>query len=410
MGVQKRGSHLYLRLPRSVSNEYYGVSQKKVSTGLKDTPENCKSLEQTWVVIQADIKHKTFDPTLARYSLPIQSLGEAHIPTIPQPLSLLQVAQEYADSKKRSVEATTFLKRYEYGFVEMLQRANSETPKDIYSWMTENFCPNTAVRFFSRLEKCISWAIRRELSPYGEKNPFAGMDEDAKEILPKERLPKKGLNLPDDCDFEALEDTRAFTTEERDIIIAAFQNSRYSYLVPVILFLFLTGCRPGEAAELRWKDFYFDPEARTGKLNIYRAYAPSIDAVKSTKTKDKRWFPVVDPRLVNLLLELKSGSVDRNDLIFRNPDGNRINMGTLSQLWGAADHNGQPGIVLQLANDRKIRTYLKFYACRHTFITAQLSALGMNAIIAIAKWVGNSPETIYKYYADPRTDLSPAFV
>ncbi|PZV06453.1 MAG: hypothetical protein DCF22_23870 [Leptolyngbya sp.] len=410
MSVEKRGSHLYLRLPRSVSNEYYSVTQKKVSTGLKDTPENCKNLEQTWVLMQADIKHKVFDPTLARYSLPIQSLGQAPIPALSQPLSLLQVAQEYASFKKKSVEATTFRQYYEDSFVEMLKRANSETPKDIYSWITENFCPDTAIRFFSRLEKCITWAIRRDLSPYGEKNPFDGMHEDAREILPKERLPKKGLILPDDFDLEALEDTRAFTTEERDIIIAAFQNSRYSYLVPVIIFQFLTGSRPGETADLRWGDFFFDSEARTGKLHIQRAYAASIDAVKSTKTKDKRWFPVVDPRLVNLLLELKSGSLDRNDLVFKNPEGSRINMDTLSQIWGKADYNGQPGIVLQLANDRKIRTYLKFYACRHTFITAQLNTLGMNAIIAIAKWVGNSPETIYKYYADPRTDISPAFV
>jgi integrase len=360
--------------------------------------------------MQADIVHGTFDATLARYELPIQSLGEAAVPAMPQPLSLMQVAQEYAKAKKRSVEATTFRRGYEYGFLRMLERANSETPREIYSWMTENFAPITVFRFFSQLEKCINWAIKRDFGPYGQRNPFVGMAEEAKDILPKERLPKKGLNLPDDSDLEALSDTRAFMTNEREIIIAAFQNSRYSYLVPVILFLFLTGCRPGEAAELRWKDFSFDPKASTGKLYIRRAYAPSIDAVKPTKTREKRWFLVVDPRLVDLLLELKSGCEDTNALIFKHPDGNRINMDTLSKIWGAANYNGQPGIVVQLANERKIRTYLKFYACRHTFITLQLIALGMNSIIAIAKWVGNSPETIYKHYADPPTDLSPASV
>jgi integrase len=116
------------------------------------------------------------------------------------------------------------------------------------------------------------------------------MSKDAKGILPKERLPKKGLDLPINTDLQVLENVRSFMTDERESIIAAFQNSRYSYLVPVILFLFLTGCRPGEAAELRWKDFSFDPKASTGKLYIRRAYAPSIDAVKPTKTREKRWF------------------------------------------------------------------------------------------------------------------------
>ena len=116
MGIEKRGSHLYLRLPRSVSNKYYEVTQKKVSTGLQDTLENCEKLEQTLVAMQADITHGTFDPTLARYNLPIQSLGQAPIPAILQPLSLLQVAQEYANFKKKSVAATTLRNRYQRVF------------------------------------------------------------------------------------------------------------------------------------------------------------------------------------------------------------------------------------------------------------------------------------------------------
>jgi hypothetical protein len=79
--------------------------------------------------------------TLARYGLPVQSCSGAVASVVPQALSLLQVAQKFADFKKRSVQATTFRVHYEQGFLKILQTANTDIPDDIYIWVTEISAP-----------------------------------------------------------------------------------------------------------------------------------------------------------------------------------------------------------------------------------------------------------------------------
>ena len=212
------------------------------------------------------------------------------------------------------------------------------------------------------------------------------------------------------CDPEEFEDCRAYIATERDIILQTFLESRYSFFVPFLTFLFLTGCRPGEGCEVRWKDIFLDLKSRTGRVSFSRSYSPSTQKVKGTKTERKRKFPIRDPRLFDLLVSNKPKDAKPDDLVFTQNNGKRIDIRTLSQIWGAANYNGKPGIVLNLANEGKIRTYLKLYACRHTFITLQLSAGPKNIIVSLAQWVGNSPATILKYYADAPEDVFPIAV
>ena len=61
------------------------------------------------------------------------------------------------------------------------------------------------------------------------------------------------------------------------------------------------------------------------------------------------------------------------------------------------------GIVTQLVREGNVSEYRKPYQTRHTFITLCLEA-DIDAK-DVAKWVGNSPEIIYRHYAGNKRDL-----
>ena len=76
------------------------------------------------------------------------------------------------------------------------------------------------------------------------RNYFAGLKENIKP-------PKRSKQLIEE------EDYRAFTREERDIIIDTFKTSHKDserQIANLVEFLFLTGCRLGEAFAFKWKD------------------------------------------------------------------------------------------------------------------------------------------------------------
>ena len=65
------------------------------------------------------------------------------------------------------------------------------------------------------------------------------------------------VEIQDANEDEQERDRIAFTNEERDTIIKAFYDSEKvneCHAAPLIEFVSLTGCRPGEAFALRWQD------------------------------------------------------------------------------------------------------------------------------------------------------------
>ncbi len=77
----------------------------------------------------------------------------------------------------------------------------------------------------------------------------------------------------------------------------------------------------------------------------------------------------------------------------------------LQSLWHGCVNKGKRyvGIVQQLVDEGKIAHYRPQYQTRHTFITLCLDA-GVE-VKDVARWVGNSPEIIYKHYAGNKRDL-----
>jgi integrase len=61
------------------------------------------------------------------------------------------------------------------------------------------------------------------------------------------------------------------------------------------------------------------------------------------------------------------------------------------------------GIVTQLVREGKVSEYRNPYQTRHTFITLCLES-DIDAK-DVAKWVGNSPEIVYRHYAGNKRDL-----
>lgn len=108
----------------------------------------------------------------------------------------------------------------------------------IRDWLLANKSLYTAKFALTHLSGCCEWAVESNLIA---SNPFAKMAQTIKVSNPQETE-------------EDGEDTDPFTVQERDAIIEAFENNRYyKHYTNFVRFLFMTGCRTGEAIALKWK-------------------------------------------------------------------------------------------------------------------------------------------------------------
>jgi integrase len=203
-------------------------------------------------------------------------------------------------------------------------------------------------------------------------------------------------------------DRRAFTKEERDIIIKAFYDAppAKAFYAPLIEFYFLTGCRTSEALPLTWKDVDFERSV----IRFSKSLGLSTKKVKDTKTGEVRLFYFSDnPNLKELLLRLKNEST--NDLVFPAKNKKYLSYFNIVVSWrgqvckkvlkdGAERTYCYPGVVTQLADEGKISTYLSCYHTRHTYITltAHANKHNNNALLYIATSCGNSVDIILRHY------------
>jgi integrase len=432
IGIESRGGLLRYNFPRSWSKKLFGVPQKRIASGLSDTPDGWEKAKKLAERMTLDYEDNCFDKSLVRYGLAKpkaqQNLsssssekvlqirnelrhllrGYKHLPSekklknYPHQLTVLELWLYYCEKfKKPLIQSTTYHREYLGTFARFFKKANTENPDDIYAWVTTYRDPQSAKEFFSALEKCVDWGIQRKISPYGQDNPFRGLSKTLKRPPLGAKKPPAALIAQPDSEFDKLKSRRSFTLEDQRTIIQAWSESEFSYYTPVIKFQFDTGARPGETADIRWKHIKSD----FSEILFCQAYDHSLKITKPTKTYEKRSFPVVDPQLIALLQALKPENAHPDDLVFVSPTGGHVNMQRISTIWGTGYRN-RPGIVVQLANEGKIKQYLKFYATRHTFITLQIRIGGVSPE-AVAQWVGNSPATIYKYYCDPPQEVKP---
>ena len=196
------------------------------------------------------------------------------------------------------------------------------------------------------------------------------------ELIPRNPF----VNLPKVKARKTQSDINPFTKHEQDIIIAAFEQDCPHY-APFTKFLFWTGCRPSEAIGLQWKHIAPDLSEITFSEAVVEKNR------KDTKTHTTRKFPC-NAKLKSLLADIKiseSTGKGLEGLVFLSPKGCAVD-----------GHNFLNREWQEILSENTI-AYRVVYNCRHTFITLCLEA-GV-PVVQVARWVGNSPQTIWKYYA-----------
>jgi integrase len=346
-----------------------------LSSGLKNTKANKAIVDSRWELIQREISLGVFDASLERYRFGLKKTNKPPKPKI----NLAELWDKFTDYQQSQIAETTILNRYKAvsRYIRRLPTHSLGEAIPIRDWLLKNTTPKMASLLINHFNQCCDWGVVSEVI---DDNPFTKL---------KFKENKNNISKGD---------YRAFTLEQRDIIISAFeQHSKYSHYAPLIKFLFLTGCRHGEAFALTWSDVSLDccQISINKSKNLYRI-------MKSTKNGVERIFPTKkDSKLQIMLQNIKPHSPQHGQLVFPDKAGNPLSSPTLQKIWKGYSVNSYyyPGVVSDLVVQEKIPYYLKAYATRHTFATWAITT-GVSPD-KVALWIGDRAETVLRYYSHP---------
>ncbi|PAX53602.1 tyrosine-type recombinase/integrase [Brunnivagina elsteri] len=357
------------------------------STGYDDNPLGRQQAMVLAAKIQRDIDYGEFDVSLSKYKPAIPLNQIPVVSSSSTKLDLLALWEQYVEFKKNQVSQSTYAIDYRKyrNHIASLPSKNLKDAVAIRNYLVANLSPNSAKRTLTNINACCNWALKSNLI---ESNPFSGMAKD--------------VQIPKSSRYE--NDINPFTREERDAIIQAFEESKlYGYYAPLVKFLFFTGCRPSEAIALQWKHI------GDKFITIEQAVTVSSTGVtvkKGLKTQSQRRFPI-NNQLREMLELIKPIHCKLDEFLFKSKKGGIVDFGDfLHHAWrGYKNRHGShiDGIVTNLVKQGIVSEYRKPYQCRHTFITLCLET-DIDAK-DVAKWVGNSPEVIYKHYAGKNDNL-----
>lgn len=368
--IEVRGNKLWLRgtFPPKPGSEQKFPHRQKFSLGYSADLKGLRAAEPRARLIASKLQLGQFDW--------LEVLPEKIKPA-PE-VTLQELWEKYERFKSGFLAPNTI--NVDYGrYKRLIEQMPTKSPDDaikIRDWATANLVPVTAKRLIVNLSACCDWCVKSDLL---EKNLFKGLADDIR-VPTAARADRK---------------PQPFTAQERDLIIAGFQNSdKYRYYADFVAFLFFSGCRPSEAIALRWQ--------HVGERVITFSEASYIDSVTKVrtglKTQSSRQFPIN-----NQLHDILMGARQRSkclpgNLVFPGRNGKLISLGKFScHAWrGYTNRHGHfiPGIVTETLG---MTGYRSPYSCRHTFINLCLEA-GIDAK-DVAEWVGNTPEVIYRNYA-----------
>jgi integrase len=367
--VSSMRGNLRLRLPRSLWSD---KRQVYLFLGLSDTPQNRKAAEIKAKQIELDILSGHFDPTLKKYQFTNYEAPKPKFEEGKKSITFSEIYQKYINTKKDK-SATTWKATY-FNTLNHLNACPYQFPSeamDLKDWIISNKTVDACKRILMQLNAACNWAVERDLL---KTNPFLGKSK----IKVKKTKPK----------------IHPFSTDEKQKILSAFKESdKFNYLVPLIKFFFLTGCRTSEAIGLRWKNIKTDCSSISFEEVVVLGKG-GAQRRQGTKQAPQRDFPC-NHQLQNLLLSIKSESAIANSSVFLRPDGSPISHQDLRTAWYGKGNTW--GIVRQLAADGAIDGYRPQYNTRHTMISACLEA-GIGPV-QVAEWVGNSPEIVFRNYA-----------
>lgn len=361
-----RGQMLSLVLP-----QIYCGKRTNMALNISNTPEHWRYADFKAKQMEMDFLSGHFDVSLKKYR-PSNSVVTIPPSILPQ-TTFSEIYQKYVDTKRKIVSPGTWKGTY----VNTLNHLN-DCPYKLLSeglqlkdWLIANRTFDTARRILMQINAACTWAVERNLISI---NPFAGKVK----IKGKRSKPK----------------IYPFSNAEKIAILDAFAKSeKFSYLVPLINFFFLTGCRTSEAIALQWKHIKSDCSAISFEEAIVLGQG-GAQRKKGTKQSPHRSFPC-NRQLQELLLSLKPEKAIAHTSVFVHPDGISVTHQDLRTAWYGK--GAVLGIVRQLAADGAIESYRPQYNTRHTMISQCLEA--SISPMQIAQWVGNSAEIIFRNYA-----------
>jgi len=320
--------------------------------------------------------------------------------------TLISMYLEYASYKQPNLAKTTYIRRYQGFYKRSLERCPHQNVKDglkIREYLLDRHVRLKAKEILNMLSEMVEWAKLEEKLPHEFRNAFKRYARDITIQGDNSRTPYQVQQLINQGIFRPMETkVKGFTWQEAEAIIRALEKrmaSQFSNSTPwdlIVEFLFMTGCRHGECAALRWSDIPPD----CSHISFSRSYDDRLHLEKETKTYESRSF-FCYPALQEFLINLKPKDADPNDLVFHCRKKTHITWESLNQIWNGKGRNPKDkgyirGILPTLIAEGKIETYHSPYGTRHTFINAQIQA-GIG-IKDIANMVGNTPATIAKHY------------
>lgn len=395
VNLQVQGTKIYYNFPTA----WFDGRQVRKSSDLTNTPEGLAKAESLARQMEIDYLAGTFDPTLEKYKIrPVTNLLVYKTDKKPEP-TLLDIWEKYLAHKESMVAETTFKRQYQRTFTNALKQAISadcKTAQEVRNYLANSLCNQLTVKLLGALSEAYTLAVKTKLVT---ENPYLDMAKELRESKAAKHKKKVQLSENSDWETEEGETIRAFSVEERDAIISCFENTpSVSHWANYVKFLFWTGCRPGEAAALRWRHIIGDCE----RIVFDQSYDSELKVTKSTKTYVTRFFPC-SPKLRAMLKSIKPENVDKNDLVLKSKSGKQIDKKNFWDVWSG--NHGRKGVIEKLITSSEVKQYLKPYATRHTFITHQIRA-GKRPDV-IAAWVGNSVDVIFKHYYQPDTTSTP---
>ncbi|MGD1714750.1 site-specific integrase [Dapis sp. BLCC M172] len=394
---------LPLKLVRELKAQGHEVKRYNY-TGLEATPQNKVKVVEVVEIINQDLSnpHMAFDPTLKKYfdllKPKVSSAGKTFVLSSSSVVTVGNTWDDWLKIKEPQIERSTFIVRYGR-YTNLLKPflelpINQETATKIVSYLQSQLDRENAKQCFSQLKQAVSFKVGNGEIGF---NPFNYYTNPIK-------TKSKTSTITDE------EDRQAFSREDMETIIKAFYEHPKSVdYAPLIEFLFLTGCRPGEAYALTW-----DNVQVFKTIKFEHSLSMVTRRIKGTKTNKIRRFDLrQNSRLNNLLIKLEGS---RKTAFVFSSKGRPIKHSNLSNRWGSrgkSDPEKHPDIVLNLAKEGKIKQYLKPYAMRHTYISLAANMIAekypkkefLSALQLLADSVGNSIEVISKHYLHITEDV-----
>lgn len=273
---------------------------------------------------------------------------------------LLEAWCAFRDERAVSLHATSLGSDYRQAenWIRRCPVTDLEQGREAMRWVLTQQPQKAALRVGMYLKSLYRWASSEDVAML-ERNPVASF-----------RFPKRP---------QSDEEVVVIPRTEMPFLMAGLtrKNRRPAKWHLVAEWMHQTGMRTGEAFAVQWSDI------RDGQVLVHQNMTLTHGLKDSTKTNRKRWVPL-NPLVEGILEETPRTS----EFVFP------WNRNAFQSFFAQR--------VQLLVAQGVIRRSYRPYDLRHTAISGWLEA-GI-PIAKVASWAGNSPEVIWKHYANATQD------